>query len=140
MTADEIEKLLQQDFPQVVDNVEIESLGNLCGRVRLKVNEKNLRPGGTISGSTMFMLADVSIYILILAAIGPKRLAVTTNCCIDFMRKPELIDLIADARLLKLGQRLAFGDVLIYAEGLDQPVTHAGITYSLPSSSKPLVS
>jgi acyl-coenzyme A thioesterase PaaI-like protein len=81
----------------------------------------------------MFALADVAIYLMILSRIGPVALAVTTNCAIDFLRKPAAgRDLIAEARLLKLGRVLAVGDVLIYSEGTADPVARASLTYSIP--------
>jgi uncharacterized protein (TIGR00369 family) len=97
------------------------------------VQDKHLRPGGTVSGPAMFALADVSIYLAILAMIGPKALAVTTSCSVDFMRKPAAhANLRAEARLLKLGKVLAVGDVMIYSEGHDAPVARASMTYSIP--------
>jgi uncharacterized protein (TIGR00369 family) len=81
----------------------------------------------------MFALADVAVYLAILSRIGPVALAVTTNCAIDFMRKPAAgRDLIGEARLLKLGRVLAVGDVLIRSEGEEAPVARAGLTYSIP--------
>ena len=97
------------------------------------VGEEHLRPGGTVSGPTMFSLADVGVYLAILARIGPKALAVTTNCSIDFMRKPAAgVDLLCDTVLLKLGRVLAVGDCRIYSEGDDRPVARASLTYSIP--------
>jgi len=73
------------------------------------------------------------MYLAILAMVGPKALAVTTNCSIDFMRKPVAgVDLIGKARVLKLGRSLAVGDVLLYSVGQEAPVARAGLTYSLP--------
>jgi uncharacterized protein (TIGR00369 family) len=101
--------------------------------VRLPVADRHLRPGGTISGPTMFSLADVSMYLATMAMIGPVTLAVTTNCSIDFMRKPAAgVDLIATGRLLKLGRVLAVGDVLIHSEGTIAPVARASLTYAIP--------
>ena len=101
--------------------------------VRHKIDESHLRPGGTISGPTMFSLADISLYILTMSRIGPALLAVTTNCSMDFMRKPKAgLDLLAKTRLLKLGKNLCVGDVLIFSEGLEKPVARASMTYSIP--------
>lgn len=81
----------------------------------------------------MFALADVGMYLAILSRIGPVALAVTTNCAIDFMRKPAAgCDLLAEARLLKLGKVLAVGDVLIRSEGQEAPVARASLTYAIP--------
>ncbi|MFV2052734.1 PaaI family thioesterase [Aliiroseovarius sp. YM-037] len=133
MSRDELQTFLVKAFPQVSDDFEVLTVNDAQITVRMAVSDRNLRPGGTVSGPSMFSLADVSIYLAILSRIGPKALAVTTNCSIDFMRKPESgRALVATARLLKLGRVLAVGDVLIYSEGGGQPVARAGLTYSIP--------
>ena len=124
---------LEREFPQVGGEFVIEQVEPMGVTVRLVVGERHLRPGGTVSGPTMFGLADVGVYLAVLAMIGPKGLAVTTNASMDFMRKPEPgRDLIAKTRLLKLGRVLAVGDVLIRSEGVDAPVARATLTYSIP--------
>src|SRR4029079_4808194 len=96
--------------------------------------EKNhIRPGGTISGPTMMELADFAMYVAVFSAVGPQPLAVTTNLNINFLRKPGKGDLIAEARLLKVGKRLAVGEVTIYSEGASEPVAHVTSTYSIPN-------
>ncbi|MCU4654251.1 PaaI family thioesterase [Roseibacterium sp. SDUM158016] len=126
-------RFLQTDFPQTADDFVIERVGELSISVRMPVAERHLRPGGTVSGPSMFALADVSVYLAILAMIGPKALAVTTNCSIDFMRKPEAgRDLLCECRLLKLGRVLAVGECLLFSEGTDAPVARASLTYSIP--------
>ncbi|VVT28194.1 Phenylacetic acid degradation-related protein [Roseovarius sp. EC-HK134] len=133
MTAAELMSFLDREFPQVSGEFAIEEVGEMHIRTRLLVGERHLRPGGTLSGPSIFALADVSVYLGILAMIGPEGLAVTTNCSIDFMRKPMAgVDLIAECRLLKLGRVLAVGDVLIYSEGMSAPVARASLTYSIP--------
>lgn len=133
MTADEVMVFLDREFPQVTGEFTIEDLGEMGIRTRLNVGERHLRPGGTVSGPSIFALADVSVYMAVLAMIGPKGLAVTTNCSIDFMRKPAAgADLIAECRLLKLGRVLAVGEVLIFSDGGDAPVARASMTYSIP--------
>lgn len=120
-------------FPQIKGNFAIDKLEENTTVVRLVVQERHLRPGGTVSGPSMFELADVSAYMSVLAAIGPEVLAVTTNCSIDFMRKPTSnADLIASCTLLKMGKTLAVGDVLIYSEGKKEAVARATLTYAVP--------
>lgn len=97
-----------------------------------RYDASQLRPGGTLSGPTMMSLADMTMYALVLSAIGKVPLAVTTNLSINFLRKPAPGDLVAEARLLKLGKALAVGDVVITSEGSDDPVAHAVVTYSIP--------
>jgi uncharacterized protein (TIGR00369 family) len=133
MTKQDLTEFLADVFDQVADDFTVEDLAPNYARIRLNVGEKHLRPGGTVSGPSMFALADCAVYMAVLAMIGPKALAVTTNASMDFMRKPAAnTDLIAETRILKLGKRLAVGDVLIFSEGLDKPVAHSTMTYSIP--------
>lgn len=128
-----LEAFLAAQFPQVDGQLRIESIPQDGIVIRLLVNESHLRPGGTVSGPTMFMLADVGVYLAILARIGPVALAVTTGCSMDFMRKPAAgRDLVCEVRLLKLGRSLAVGDALIFSDGQDVPVARATMTYSIP--------
>lgn len=125
--------LLAEAFPQVADDFEIDAVDAGTASVRLKVEERHLRPGGTVSGPSMFALADFAAYVVILAHVGPEVLSVTTNATIDFMRKPEAgVDMIAQCRVLKLGKALAVVDMLLYSEGQDAPVARASLTYSMP--------
>ncbi|KPQ08592.1 MAG: hypothetical protein HLUCCA12_01895 [Rhodobacteraceae bacterium HLUCCA12] len=120
-------------FPQVAADFRIERVAPMEADVRLMVDDRHLRPGGTVSGPSMFALADLAMYAVTLAMIGREALTVTTNCSIDFMRKPAPErDMIARARLLKLGRVLAVGDVLLFSDGSDAPVARASLTYSIP--------
>lgn len=133
MDKGQLMTFMREAFQQVADDFEVEDVCENEITMRLKVMDKHLRPGGTVSGPSMFALADVCAYLVTLSMIGPKALAVTTNCSIDFMRKPAADrDLIANGRLLKLGKQLSVTDVLLYSEGSDKPVARAGLTYALP--------
>lgn len=102
--------------------------------MRAVYNEDFLRPGGTVSGPVMMALADAAMYALVLSRIGPVELAVTTNLSINFLSRPLPGDILAQARLLKLGKRLAVGDVTLYSDGgsVESPVAHVTATYSIP--------
>jgi uncharacterized protein (TIGR00369 family) len=135
MSVAELEEFLARDFPQLNQtgrSYSVESAGHGRAALRLHYHERHLRPGGTISGPTMFALADLSMYVAVLASIGPVGLAVTTNLSINFLNKPEPGDLIGDCRLLKIGKRLAVGEVSIRRDGSDMIVAHATGTYSIP--------
>ncbi|WP_323010300.1 PaaI family thioesterase [Paracoccus sp. (in: a-proteobacteria)] len=133
MNHEALNEFLERAFPQIAGQVRVETLDDTQLTARLMVSEQHLRPGGTISGPAMFALADVTIYLAILARIGEVALAVTTNASIDFMRKPEAgCDLLAECRILKLGRILAVGDVLIRSEGAVEPVARCSMTYSIP--------
>ncbi|MFZ3034563.1 MAG: PaaI family thioesterase [Parvibaculum sp.] len=139
MSVAELEAFMEGNFPQMHEGGKlnhIEGLGPMTARMRLLYSDRNLRPGGTLSGPSMMALADYAMYAVILAHIGPVALAVTTNLNINFLRKPGPADLFADAKLLKLGKRLAVGEVTITQDGLDGPVAHVTSTYSIPPRTK----
>ena len=133
MDRDALQAFLREAFPQVADDFAVERSDGDGVTVRLLTHDRHLRPGGTVSGPSMFALADVGVYLAILARLGPVALAVTTNCSIDFLRKPAAgRDLLAEVRLLKLGRVLAVGDVLLHSDGDAAPVARASLTYSIP--------
>ena len=118
---------------QVAGRFVVEAVAADSLLLRLKVGAGNLRPGGTVSGATIFELADMAVYLAILARIGAKALTVTTSASIDYLRKPPgEADLLGEARLLKLGQRLAVGDVLIRSDAGPDIIARASLTFSIP--------
>lgn len=128
----ELTAFLRAEFPQNRCTLEeVDEDGSVV--VAHPVGAAELRPGDTVSGPVMMTLADVALYIAILARIGIVPLAVTTNLSINFLRKPRADRrVVARCRLLKLGRALAVGEVYIYSEGEDEPVAHATGTYSIP--------
>jgi uncharacterized protein (TIGR00369 family) len=133
MTSDEVMGFLADVFPQIEDmDLRVERLEQGRARVRMPFQNRQLRPGGTISGPSLCALVDVTMYLLILARLGPVALAVTTNLNINFLRRPAAKTTIAEARMLKLGRRLAVGEVAVFSEGEDEMVAHATLTYSIP--------
>ncbi len=139
-TLDELRAYLLDIFPQVWarGDYSIEDVGPMSATVRLNYHPDNLRPGGTISGPAMFALSDLALYVAILHEIGRVKLAVTTNVSINFLRRPQPKDLIGRARLMKLGKRLAVGEVALYSPGEAEMVAHATGTYSIPARGEEL--
>ncbi|MEM7719235.1 MAG: PaaI family thioesterase [Pseudomonadota bacterium] len=128
-----LHEFLHDAFPQVSQDFEVTELGPGRLTLRLKPAEKHLRPGNTVSGPTLFAMADCAVYLAIIAHVGAEALAVTTNASIDFMRKPAAdTDLLANVTLLKLGRGLAVGDVAIRNAGSDIVLARATLTYSRP--------
>ena len=119
----------------------IERLDTDGMRVRQPTGSGDSRPGGTVSGPTLMTLADAVAYMVVLSHIGPAAFAVTSNLTINFLRRPRMVDLVVEGRLLKLGRSLAVVDVLLYSdssetdggdtEQLEAPVAQATVTYSL---------
>ena len=135
MTLAETRDFLDREFPQMQAGgraYHLEAVGPLTARMRLDGDARFLRPGGTLSGPSMMALADYALYAAILAQIGPVALAVTTSLTFNFLRKPAGLVLVADVTLLKLGRRLAVGEVRITAPGSDDLVAQANGTYSIP--------
>jgi uncharacterized protein (TIGR00369 family) len=131
----ELTELLRAEFPEMFNaesGYAIEKVWHGGAVVRRHFEKSSLRPGGTLSGATMMALADFAMYVAVLAAIGWVPLAVTTNLTINFLKKPAPRDLLAEVRLIKLGKRLAVGDVGIRSEGDEDLVAHVTTTYSIP--------
>ncbi len=136
LARDKLIALLRTEFPQAsnaMSNYEIEEVWHGGCRLRHPFSQTSLRPGGTLSGTTMMSLADFAMYVAVLSAVGWVPLAVTTNLTINFLKKPAARDLIAEARLIKLGKRLAVGEVGIRSDGEEDLVAHVTSTYSIPA-------
>jgi uncharacterized protein (TIGR00369 family) len=135
MNVVELESFLLTEFPQAfkAGDISIESADGATCLLRQRYSDQMLRPGGTISGPTLMALADCAMYVVLLSAIGPVSLAVTANLNINFLRKGAPgQDVLAAARLLKLGRRLAVGEVNLLSGTSPDPIAHATSTYSIP--------
>ena len=137
MSVAELEEFLCVEFPQSFGSGDttIESADGTTCLLRQRYNSRMLRPGGTVSGPTLMALADCAMYVVLLSAIGPIGLAVTTNLNINFLRKGQAgQDVLAEARLLKLGKRLAVGEVNLLSGTSPDPIAHVTSTYSIPNT------
>jgi uncharacterized protein (TIGR00369 family) len=138
MTAAELGAFLRTELPQMFDydDLAIEHADGRTCRLRQRFRDSMLRPGGTVSGATLMALADCAMYVVLLSAIGPVSLAVTTNLNINFLRKGAPgQDVLAEARLMKLGSRLAVGEVTLLSGVSADPIAHVTATYSIPNTS-----
>lgn len=133
ITFEELQAFLDEQFPQGAAFGTLQKLGDGWAEMKLDVDEDHLRPGGTVSGPTMMGLADVTMYAALLSRIGLVPLAVTTNLTINFLRKPAAhAPIWARAKLLKVGRTMGVGEVFVYSEGMEEPVAHSTMTYSIP--------
>ena len=130
----EVQELISEDIPAVAEmGIIFEIVSDNLVRARLPFDNSSLRPGGTISGPTMMGLGDIVVFVCILSRIGIVKDTVTTNLNANFLRKPGPSDLIAEGNLIKLGQRLAYGQVNKFSEkNPDSIVCHVTSTYSIP--------
>lgn len=129
---EEFEGVVRDLVPSAGQGIEVLSIGDGAARLKLPYRPDMIRPGGTISGPAQFGLADVTLYGCVLSRLGRVDLAVTTSMTINFLRRPAPAALVAEGRLLKLGKRLAYGEVLLFSEGGEEPVAHATGSYSIP--------
>ncbi len=132
MDIDQLQRFLLEAFPGAPVPYVVESITGRSIRLRLPVDEAHGRPGDTVAGPSLMALADCAAWLVIVAQIGPVALSVTTSLHIDFLRKPALVDVVADGTLLKLGKRLGVAEVAMYSVGSDDVVAKAQVTYSIP--------
>jgi len=132
LNAQQVTEYLDQVWPGVTSSMTIEEVGGRRARVRTHVGANGLRPGGIVSGPVLMSLADSAVWAAIIGVLGDAAMAVTVSLTIHFLRPAPPGDVVAEAQLHKVGRRLATGDVLLYADGQDEPVAHATVTYALP--------
>jgi uncharacterized protein (TIGR00369 family) len=137
LSATAVAELIDASFPQIHASgrvMEIESVGPDTARVRMRLNERNTRHGGTISGPAMFTVADFSIYVALIGRLGsPAIPSVTSNLNITFLTRPPARDVIAETRLVRVGRRLAYAEVALYSDGSNEMIAHATGTYAIAS-------
>jgi uncharacterized protein (TIGR00369 family) len=137
MSVAELEQFLRVEFPQAFSNgnIRVERADGETCLLRERYSDRMLRPGGTVSGPTLMALADCAMYVVLLSAIGPVGLAVTANLNINFLRKGRAgQDVLAEAKILKLGKRLAVGEVTLLSGDSPDPIAHVTATYSIPNT------
>lgn len=136
-------RITQQDFAAVIRDlvpyvgqlgIRVDSIGFGTISLIMPPSPQLLRPGGTITGPALMALADIAMYGLVMSRLGRVDLAVTTSLTINFLQRPAPAEIHAAGRLLKLGKRLAVGEVTMHSTDLVDPVAHAVVTYSLPPS------
>lgn len=132
MTIAELQQFLLDGFPHDPPPYVVEEVTDAGARLRLPVSEAHSRPGGTVAGPSLMALADCAAWLAIVGQIGPVALSVTTSLHIDFLRKPALVDVSAQAVLLKLGKRLAVVEVALSSVGSPALIANAQVTYSIP--------
>ena len=138
LTTEAVSRLIDETFPEIHAagrQMVIESVADRRARVRLAIDPRNLRPGGTVSGPAMFTLADFAIYVALIATLGPAAVAaVTSNLSINFLLRPDPVDVVADVNVIRIGRRLAYAEVAVYSAGRDDMIAHATGSYALPTS------
>lgn len=131
-SSDELIAVLHGAFPppDPAHAMRIEELTDSTIRMCAPVGDRPLRPGDTVSGPTLFSIADAVAWMLTLAHLEPGRDAVTSSVTMQFLRRPRPVDIVGEGRLLRMGRRLSVTDVLLYSDGTTDPVAQATVTYA----------
>jgi len=133
ISIDKFENLIRQQVPFIAAlGAHLKKLGKGTATMRMSGKAEFLRPGDSVNGPVLVALVDVAMYAAIMSLIGRSEITLTTNLNINFLRPPPLGELVAEARMIKLGKRLAVMEATVFSEGHDEPVVHATGTYSIP--------
>lgn len=134
LNAAQVQAFIRAGLPMADDmDLRIDALEGRSAFVRVPFHGKMVRPGGTVSGPTIMALADAAMYAVILAQLENVEMAVTSNLNINFLSKPKPEDLLAEAKILKLGRRQVVCEVAVYSVRNPQElVAHVTGTYVLP--------
>ena len=133
LAKEQIISFLAQEFPQALEKTSIVEITPKGAELLYRVDQSDLRPGQTVSGPTLMLVADFALYVAILGDLGLVAMAVTTNMTINFFRKPNgMQNIQAVCKLIKVGKTLVTGEVWLYSVGDDEPVAHVIGTYAIP--------
>ena len=136
VSKEEIIQFIQLEFPQALKKTQIQDITSKGAQLLYRVDQDDLRPGQTVSGPTLMLVADFVLYVAIIGHLGLIKMAVTTNMNINFFRKPDgTRDIRAVCKLIKVGRTLVTGEVWLYSVGDEEPVAHVIGTYALPQKS-----
>jgi uncharacterized protein (TIGR00369 family) len=131
----EIRAFMAAEFPQ--NKCIVEHVGDASATVKHPIDTDDLRPGGTVSGPVLMMVADFALYVALFGEIGIVPLAVTSNLTINFLRKPSAqAAIVGVCKLVKVGRTLAVGEVALYSEGSEDMVAHVVGTYAIPPAAR----
>jgi len=133
LSAQDVQSLIRQWIPMAEEiDLQVEEVKEGYARIRIPYLEKNIRPGGSVSGPVMMAAGDTAMYAAIIGTLGEVAMAVTSNLNINFLQRPKQVDLIAEGTILKLGKRMAFCEVGVRGEDSEELFAHVTGSYSLP--------
>jgi uncharacterized protein (TIGR00369 family) len=136
MSVDDLTVFLADAFPVARRPYDVVSVTAQGAVLRVPIGVEHERPGGTVSGPTLMGLADAAAWLATLSRIGPVALAVTSSLSINFLRKPEMVDVFAEAELLRLGRRQSVADVRMRSGAAGPLVAQATVTYAIPAEAQ----
>lgn len=136
MDAAEIQRVIRAGLPSA-SNFSVEEVRDAFVRIRLAFEPWMLRPGNLVSGPALFTAADAAMYALVMAHRGPLLMAVTTDMTLHFLNAAPAGDVVAEASMLRLGQRMAVMEVSLHTGPERTFAAHVTGTYALPRPRAP---
>jgi uncharacterized protein (TIGR00369 family) len=103
--------------------------------LRMRFSDKLCRDNGVVCGQALMSLADTAMAVAVSATAGGYGPMTTVDQTMHFLRPIANSDVLADARVLRLGRTMAFGGVTITAEGDERPAATAQTAYALLAKS-----
>lgn len=134
ITTDDLTEMLAKVPMAVHLNIRVDHIRKGAVRMIMPYGPHLARPVDTVSGPAMMTLADVALWGAVLSMAGPQEMVVTTNLNMNFLRMPGSSDMAAEARILKMGRRLAVAAVELISLPSDDLVAHATASYAIPKS------
>ncbi|HRI65519.1 MAG TPA: PaaI family thioesterase [Polyangium sp.] len=133
ITAEEFETAIRFGIPMMNTlSFRVECIEAGYARLRMQFDERHVRPGGTIPGPLLVVVADAALYAMVMSVLGMELLAVTSNLNIHFLRKPLPTAVIGEATMIRHGRRSIVGQVILYSDGESEPIAHVTSSYALP--------
>ncbi|MEI5008323.1 PaaI family thioesterase [Streptomyces sp. NPDC087659] len=133
LTPAEADKILADNFaPWVLDlGLTVVETGELHAVLRLPWTDRLAREGGALSGQALMAAADTATVIAVSSARGGFVPMTTVQQSTTFQRAVTGADVLVDARVSKLGRRMAFADITMTAHGGEEPAARASTVYAL---------
>jgi uncharacterized protein (TIGR00369 family) len=132
MTPAECTEIIRRGVPLMAEwGVEVLHAEAGTALVRLPFRPVLLRPGNTVSGPAIMGLADVAMWAALLSMTEGRDESVTSTMTVNFLRPVGAVPLLAEARLIKRGKRMVFGDILLRAEGAEAIAAHVTTTWAV---------
>jgi uncharacterized protein (TIGR00369 family) len=141
-TVDDARRILDDVFaPWIKDlALQIESITNIAedaaepyptARLRMPFSERLCRDNGVVCGQALMAFADTAMVIAMIAANNGYRPMTTVDQTTHFMRAVASSDVLAEARVVRLGRTMGFGRVTLYGAIDGKPVAMVSSAFAM---------
>jgi uncharacterized protein (TIGR00369 family) len=141
-TVDDARRILDDVFaPWIKDlALRIETIADVAAdaaepypaaRLRMPFSERLCRDNGVVCGQALMAFADTAMVIAMVAANGGYRPMTTVDQTTHFMRAVASSDVLADARVVRLGRTMSFGRVTLSAAVDGKPIAMVSSAFAM---------